>query len=88
MRRRDFFAVVGGMAAGWPLGVRAQQPDRMRRLGILVGLAAQTDSEGQARVAAFLEALQAFGWTPGRNIQVVIRWSAGDVALVKPMRQS
>jgi putative ABC transport system substrate-binding protein len=55
----------------------------MRRLGILVGVAAQTDSEGQARVAAFLKALQAFGWTPGRNAQIDIRWSAGDIALVK-----
>lgn len=83
MKRRDFLGVVGGAAVAWPLGVRAQQPDRTRRLGILVGVAAHTDPEGQARVAAFLKALQTFGWTQGGNAQIDIRWSAQDIALLK-----
>jgi putative ABC transport system substrate-binding protein len=83
MRRREFFGVLGGTAVAWPLAANAQQPIRTRRLGILVGLAAQTDSEGQARVAAFLKTLQTFGWTPDRNIQIDVRWAAGDITLVK-----
>lgn len=82
MRRRQFLGVLG-CAAAWPLAANAQQPVRTRRLGILVGLAAQTDSEGQARVAAFLKALQTFGWTADRNILIDVRWSAGEITLVK-----
>jgi putative ABC transport system substrate-binding protein len=89
MRRRNFIAALGGVvgqllvaALVWPVAAKAQQPGRARRLGILVGLAAQTDSEGEARVAAFLKTLQTFGWTADRNIQIDIRWSAGDIALV------
>ena len=59
MRRRDFITLLGG-AAAWPLDARAQQPDRMRRIGMLSGLAAD-DPEGQARIAAFVQGLQQFG---------------------------
>ena len=55
----------------------------MRQIGVLVGVASQTDPEGQARVGAFLKEFQAFGWTPGRNVQIDIRWSAQDIALVR-----
>ena len=82
MRRREFIAGLGG-AAAMPFSARAQQPDRMRRLGVLVGVASQTDPEGQARVGAFLKEFQTFGWTPGRNVQIDIRWSAQDTALVR-----
>jgi ABC-type uncharacterized transport system substrate-binding protein len=77
MRRRDFIKVIIGFAAAWPLGARAQQADRIRRIGVLMGLAAD-DSEGQARVAAFLRGLQEAGWVVGRNVQIDYRWSAGD----------
>src|SRR5262245_36297830 len=75
-RRREFIALLGG-AAAWPLAARAQQPDRVRRVGVLMGIS--DDLEGQARIAVFRQALQALGWTEGRNVQFVYRWSAGDV---------
>jgi len=75
IRRREFIVTLGG-AAAWPLAVQAQQPDRVRRVGVLMGIAA--DLEGHARIAAFRQALQALSWTEGRNIQLIYRWSAGD----------
>ena len=77
MNRRDLIALLGGTAVSWPLGARAQQPERVRRIGVLQGLAAN-DPEGQARFAAFLQALQQLGWTDGRNIQIVHRFTDGD----------
>jgi len=77
MKRREFMILLGGVAA-WPLAARAQQPDRARRVGILMGIA--DDFEGQARIAVFRQALQALGWTEGRNVQFIYRWSGGDVA--------
>ena len=76
MRRRDFLGVLGG-AAAWPLAARAQQPDRVRRIGVLMPLAAD-DAEGQARIAAFLDGLQQLGWTDGRNVRIDTRWAAGN----------
>jgi putative ABC transport system substrate-binding protein len=75
--RREFITLLGGAAAAWPLAARAQQPDRVRRIGVLVNLA-EGDSEGQARVAAFREALGKLGWTEGRELQIDYRWFAGD----------
>ena len=75
--RRDFMMLLGG-AAAWPLPTRAQQPDRVRRVGVLMGIA--DDLEGQARIAVFRQAFQALGWSEGRNIQFIYRWSGGDVA--------
>jgi putative ABC transport system substrate-binding protein len=77
MKRRKFTILLGA-AAAWPLTARAQQPDRVRRVGVLMGIA--DDPEGQARVMVFRQALQALGWTEGRNVQFIYRWSAGDVA--------
>ena len=77
LKRRDFITLLGGAAATWPLAARAQQPDRVRRIGMLM-LYAQTDREGQARIAAFLDALQRLGWTDGRNVRFEYRWSAGE----------
>ena len=73
MRRREFILALGG-AAAWPLAGRAQQLDQMRRIGILMGYP-ETDSVGQAVVAAFQDRLQKHGWTPGHNIRLEIRWA-------------
>jgi putative ABC transport system substrate-binding protein len=78
MRRREFIAALGG-AAVWPLVVRAQQPKRMRRIGVLMNLASD-DTEGQARLAAFHQELQRLGWTVGTNVQIDYRWGAGDAS--------
>jgi putative ABC transport system substrate-binding protein len=77
MRRREFIAAIGGAAVGWPLAPRAQQRDRMRRIGVLMALAAD-DPTGQARFVAFVQALQELGWTDGRNVRIDTRWAAGD----------
>jgi ABC-type uncharacterized transport system substrate-binding protein len=77
MRRRDVIALLGG-AAGWPLAARAQQPDWMRRIGVLMAYA-ESDREGQTWVAAFREGLQNLGWWEGRNIRIDMRWGAADV---------
>jgi putative ABC transport system substrate-binding protein len=76
MRRRSFITLLGG-AAAWPLAARAQQPGGMRRIGVLMSVAAD-DPEGQARIAAFLQGLRQLGWTDGRDVQIEVRWAAGD----------
>ena len=76
MRRRDFIALLGGTAA-WPLAARAQQGDRVRRIGVLMFQAAD-DPEAHARNAAFLQGLQEAGWAVGRNMRIDSRWGAGD----------
>jgi ABC-type uncharacterized transport system substrate-binding protein len=77
MRRRQLITLLGGAAVVWPLRTRAQPADRMRRVGVLSALTAD-DPEGQARLVVFREALQALGWIDGRNLQIDVRWSAGD----------
>ena len=76
MRRREFITLLGG-AAVWPLGARAQQPERMRRVGVLNSIAAD-DPQSQRRMTAFVQGLQQLGWTEGRNVRIEIRWGAGD----------
>src|SRR5262245_1981543 len=76
MRRRDFFTLLG-VAAAWPIALLAQQGERMRRIGVLMNFAAD-DPAAQARLTAFLEALQQLGWTNGRNVRIDIRWSVSD----------
>jgi putative ABC transport system substrate-binding protein len=76
MRRREFITLIGG-AATWPLAARAQQDERMRRIGVLSALA-EDDPESVTRRAAFEQALKALGWTNGSNLRVDYRWSAGD----------
>ena len=76
MRRREFMTLVGGVAA-WPLAARAQQSERKRRVGVLMGLAAD-DAEAQDRIATFEQGLQQSGWTNGRNLQIDYRRGAGD----------
>ncbi|SDR60649.1 putative ABC transport system substrate-binding protein [Rhizobiales bacterium GAS113] len=81
MRRREFIAFLGA-AAAWPLAVYAQQADRVRRIGVLMGYA-ESDREGQANVAAFRGGLQELGWTEGRNIRLDARWAAADADLMQ-----
>jgi putative tryptophan/tyrosine transport system substrate-binding protein len=76
MRRRDFIKVIASSAAAWPLAARAQQPERVRRIGVLMNLA--ENQQAQARITAFRQALAQFGWTDRRNVQIEIRWTAGD----------
>jgi putative ABC transport system substrate-binding protein len=78
IRRREFITLVGGAAAAWPLAARAQQGGRMRRIGVLVGLE-ESDPEGRDRVAALVGGLRELGWTEGRNLQIVYRWSPDDI---------
>ena len=78
MRRRDFITLVGGAAAGWPLAARAQQPDRVRRLGVMTDTA-ENNPEGQARVAALRQRLRELGWLEGRNLKVDYRWSESNI---------
>jgi putative ABC transport system substrate-binding protein len=77
MKRREFIAMLGGGAAAWPLAARAQQREKMHRIGVLMNLTAD-DAEGQARLAAFLQGLQEAGWAVGRNARIDLRWGAGD----------
>jgi putative ABC transport system substrate-binding protein len=76
VRRREFITLLGA-AAAWPLAARAQQGERVRRIGVFMSLAAD-DRQAQARVAAFLQGLQELGWSEGRNMRIDIRWGAGD----------
>ena len=78
MNRRQFITLLGG-ATAWPLAVDAQQPERMRRIGVLMTGAAG-DPEGQARLTGFLQGLQALGWTAGRNARIDYRWAEDDAS--------
>jgi putative tryptophan/tyrosine transport system substrate-binding protein len=75
MKRREFITLLGG-AAAWPLAARAQQPDRMRRIGVLMNLTAD-DAVARARIGAFRQRLQQLGWTEDRNMRIEYRWTAG-----------
>jgi putative ABC transport system substrate-binding protein len=81
MRRRQFITLLSG-AAAWPLAARAQQSERMKRLGVLNALAAD-DPDSPARIAAFVQGLQQLGWVDGRNVQIDQRWGAGDAEQVR-----
>ena len=83
MRRREFITtLVGGAAAAWPLAARAQEPDRVRRIGALMSFA-ESDPEGQARIAAFRESLRSLGSIEGSNISLVIRWATGSAEMMR-----
>jgi putative ABC transport system substrate-binding protein len=74
MTRRELIALLGGTAATWPLGVRAQQPEQMRRIGVLMAATAD-DPEYQTRMGAFQQGLALLGWTDGRNVRIDTRWA-------------
>ena len=78
MKRREFIAVLGGAAATWPLVARAQQRGQMRRIGVLMSAASETDQQGS--LAVFKETLHQLDWIDGRNMRVEIRWARGDPA--------
>ena len=82
MRRREFFGVLGGAAAAWPLAARAQQSERMRRVGVLLPATAD-DAEFQARLGAFLQGLQQSGWTIGRNVRIETRWATPNASEIR-----
>ena len=77
IERREFITLLGGAAVAWPLAARAQPGERVRRIGVLMNLAAN-DAQSMPRVAAFLQALQQLGWTDGRDVMIDYRWGAGD----------
>jgi ABC-type uncharacterized transport system substrate-binding protein len=82
MKRREFISLFGGAAAAWPLAARAQQGERMRRIGVLMNLS-ENDPEAQRLVATFREGLAQLGWTEGRNLRIDNRWSAGDIERIR-----
>ena len=77
MRRRELITLIGGAAAAWPLAARAQQSERMRRIGVLMSTT-ETEPEEKSIVAAFVSTLASAGWMPGRNVTIDYRWGAGD----------
>jgi putative ABC transport system substrate-binding protein len=77
MRRRDFIVAIAGSAAVWPLVARAQQPEPMRRIGVLMGFP-ESDLQAQSFIAAFRDGLQRLGWIDGRNVRIDTRWPAFD----------
>src|SRR5262244_551202 len=78
MRRREFMALLGGAAAAWPITARAQHPERMRRIGVLMA-SEKNDPLGQARFAALRQALADLGWNEGRNLRIEDRWSGAAI---------
>src|ERR1700730_2634720 len=82
MTRRDLIALLGGTAATWPLAARGQQPERMRRIGVLM-LYPESDPQGQLRATAFTQGLQQLGWVVGRNVQIDFQWGLGDADWIR-----
>jgi len=82
MRRRSFITLLGGAAAAWPLAARAQQRERMRRVGVLLPATAD-DAHYQAWFGAFLQGLEPLGWTIGRNVQIDTRWATSNADAVR-----
>ena len=78
MKRREFISLLGGAAATWPVAARAQQPERMRRVGVLMGYA-QSDPSAQSFFAGFVQSLQELGWIVGQNVAIEDRWAGGDI---------
>ena len=81
-KRREFISLLGGAVAAWPLAARAQQAERVRRIGVLMTSAAD-DPESLARVGAFLQGLQELGWTDGRNVRLEYRWGSADAERIR-----
>jgi putative tryptophan/tyrosine transport system substrate-binding protein len=77
MKRREFITLLGGAAATWPLAARAQQSDRMRRIGVLIGTT-ERDLDGRNRLTALSKGMQELGWLDGQNLRIDVRWAASD----------
>jgi putative tryptophan/tyrosine transport system substrate-binding protein len=86
MRRRQFITLLGGAAAAWPLAARAQQSERMRRVGVLMPWD-ENDPEGKLRYSAFAQALVDLGWADGRNVRMDLRWAGGDINRIRALAQ-
>jgi putative ABC transport system substrate-binding protein len=86
LHRRDFITLLGGAAAAWPLAARAQQGNRVRRIGVLMPID-ENDPEGKLRVSAFTQALADLGWTSGRNVRMDLRWASGDINRIRALAQ-
>jgi putative tryptophan/tyrosine transport system substrate-binding protein len=84
--RRDFITLLGGAAAAWPLAARAQQGDRVRRIGVLLPYD-EDDPVGKARISAFTQALAGLGWTDARNVRMDVRWAGGDANRFRALAQ-
>src|SRR6516165_5510796 len=84
MRRREFISLLGGAAVAWPLAARAQQSERMRRIGLLM-LVGKADPQAHAELAAFTTELQRLGWTEGQNVRIDYRWADGDVSRLQAL---
>jgi putative ABC transport system substrate-binding protein len=82
MRRRDFIRAISSAVAAWPIAARAQQPERVRRIGVLMPGTAD-DAELKARIGAFQQGLRELGWTDGRNVRIDVRWGAGDADRIR-----
>ena len=82
MRRRDFITLLGGAAAARPRAVRAQQPERMRRIGVVLP-GDENDPLAKARISAFTQALSNLGWTNGRNVRMDVRWFGDDINRIR-----
>jgi putative ABC transport system substrate-binding protein len=82
MKRREFIILLGGAVLAWPVAVHAQQPEHLRRVGVVIPFP-ENDPASQARVAAFAQALERLGWVEGKNIRIDYRFAAGDPALYK-----
>jgi putative ABC transport system substrate-binding protein len=83
-RRREFITLLGSAAATWPLAARAQRPERMRRIGVLLSLA-ESDPEGKAQLSGFTQGLAELGWIDGRNLRTEVRWGRGDVDRIRTL---
>jgi putative ABC transport system substrate-binding protein len=86
MRRRELITLLGGAAVAWPLAARAQQPERMRRIGVLMDRDAN-DPDAKARVSAFAQGLAELGWTDGRNARMDVRWAGVDINRMRAFAQ-
>ena len=85
MRRREFITLFAGTLA-WPLAARAQQPERMRRIGVLMSVE-EKDPEGNAELSQFTQGLAESGWNDGRNLRMEVRWGGGDVNRTRTFRE-
>ena len=86
LRRREFIAGFGGVVAAWPLAARAQQGNRVRRIGVLLGLN-ENDPRQKRRLSAFTQALADLGWTEGRNVRMGLGWGGGDINRIRALAQ-
>ena len=83
IRRRTFITLLGAAAAAWPLAARAQQGDRVLRIGLLIGGRDENDPVWKPRLSAFTQALADLGWIDGRNVRIDLRWSGGDINRIR-----